>query len=250
MVAHADQSGNQKLRAYGLWTDVAAMMERGSRDAKVVADALQGIKDPNFRPAIPATGIDFTLQLREWARFFREVRKREVKLEDLRKLPVPEAAAEFGWIIPMLKGDLPSTIYGGIEKSGRMKMYKLYNDLDAEEHDRVADHPYIVRVRNREEADEELKNLSANQLKQHGISGITLAEYLQLHDFYYWKTGDHLTKDSWTLCSGSRASDGDFPSVCCHPGCGGVGVDACLPDVASGGLRSRVAVSSPLPMAV
>ncbi len=63
------------------------------------------------------------------------------------------------------------------------------------------------------EADEELKNLSADDLKEKGIEGITLRERLLLELQYVAETGKHLDLTNWTLCSGSRYSDGVVPDV-------------------------------------
>lgn len=63
------------------------------------------------------------------------------------------------------------------------------------------------------EADPELANLSANDLEEKGIEGITLREYLLLELDYFNRTGKHLDKQVITLCSGSRYSVGLVPGV-------------------------------------
>jgi len=64
------------------------------------------------------------------------------------------------------------------------------------------------------EADEEYKNMSANDLGEiKGFQGITLRERLLMEIQYFDKTGKHLDVDNITLCSGSRCSDGDVPYV-------------------------------------
>ncbi|MCX6766489.1 MAG: hypothetical protein NT170_01765 [Candidatus Moranbacteria bacterium] len=72
---------------------------------------------------------------------------------------------------------------------------------------------YAVWVRARVEADDEFKNLSANDLKKQGHKGITLEERLVLELFYFWKSGKHLDIQNVTLCAGSRYSDGNVPNV-------------------------------------
>ena len=63
---------------------------------------------------------------------------------------------------------------------------------------------------------EELKNLSANTLKDRGISGENLRERL-IHELkYHDETGMHLDIKNWTLCSGSRDADGGVPGVVWH----------------------------------
>jgi hypothetical protein len=63
------------------------------------------------------------------------------------------------------------------------------------------------------EADEEFKNMSANDLERQGIKGITLRERLLMEIEYFKETGGHLDIDNITLCSGSRNSDGSVPGV-------------------------------------
>ncbi len=63
------------------------------------------------------------------------------------------------------------------------------------------------------EADEDLKNKSANDLEQEGIAGITLRERLLYELAYFRKTGQHLDIKNVTLCAGSRYSGGDAPHV-------------------------------------
>ncbi|MBU1173475.1 MAG: hypothetical protein KKD44_28240 [Proteobacteria bacterium] len=63
------------------------------------------------------------------------------------------------------------------------------------------------------EADEDYKNMSANEIKEKGIRGITLEERLLLELQYFRETGKHLDINDWTLCAGSRYSDGCIPAV-------------------------------------
>jgi len=91
-----------------------------------------------------------------------------------------------------------------------------------------------------QEADEDLKNKSANDLKREGIAGITLRERLLYELEYFKKTGQHLDIDNITLCAGSRGSDGGVPRVGWRSGW--VGVSWCGPEGSRAGLRSRRAV--------
>lgn len=63
------------------------------------------------------------------------------------------------------------------------------------------------------EADEDLKNKSANDLEKEGIPGITLRERLLYELAYFNKTGQHLDVKNVTLCAGSRDSGGRVPRV-------------------------------------
>jgi len=104
------------------------------------------------------------------------------------------------------------------------------------------DGAYAVWVRDRVEADEENKNLSAEQVKQQGIAGITLEERLLYELKFFKETGNHLDISNWTLCSGSRVSDSDVPGVDWD---GRLWVDWYNPRDANSFLRVRSAVSLP-----
>lgn len=91
-----------------------------------------------------------------------------------------------------------------------------------------------------QEADEDLKNKSANDLEREGIAGIILRERLLYELEYFKKTGRHLDIKNVTLCSGSRDSDGRVPRV--YWGSDGLGVDWYGPDDRYVFLRSRRAV--------
>ena len=106
-----------------------------------------------------------------------------------------------------------------------------------------ANGPYAVWVRDRVEADEEHKNYSANDLKQRGVSGITLLERLLLELKYFRETGKHLDIRNITLCSGSRRSDGNVPHVYWDPDGRKLRVRWFNPGCAIGLLRAREVVS-------
>ena len=63
------------------------------------------------------------------------------------------------------------------------------------------------------EADENLKNKSADDLDRDGIKGITLRERIIMELQYFKETGKHLDIKNITLCAGSRDSDSYVPSV-------------------------------------
>ncbi len=57
------------------------------------------------------------------------------------------------------------------------------------------------------------RNLSADQLAEYKNLGITLLERLIYELLYFSETGGHLDITNWTICSGSRYSDGNVPYV-------------------------------------
>jgi len=72
---------------------------------------------------------------------------------------------------------------------------------------------YTVYFKDVQEADEENKNKSADDLKAEGHKGITLEERLALELVYFEKYGKHLDDENITLCTGSRNSGGSVPRV-------------------------------------
>lgn len=101
---------------------------------------------------------------------------------------------------------------------GLKKLFKVFlyaKDLDANvvDNNRVADKDYAILFNKNIEADEEFKNLSANQLKEKDINGITLLERLLLEILHFDATRKHLDVKNATLCSGSRDSVGHVPLV-------------------------------------
>ncbi|HTX86717.1 MAG TPA: hypothetical protein VMC41_01455 [Candidatus Nanoarchaeia archaeon] len=117
---------------------------------------------------------------------------------------VIEAMRRKGISVRTYNGDLDAVLSPGISI--------VKNDL--RKNDRWPDKAsYAVRNRDRAEADEEYKNLSADDLAMRNILGSTFLERL-LHGYrYFIKTGKHLDISNWTLCSGSRDSGGGVPGV-------------------------------------
>ena len=91
----------------------------------------------------------------------------------------------------------------------------------------------------RQEADEELKDLSANDLKEKypDKEFITLRERLLYEIEYFKRENKHLDIDYWTLCAGSRHSGGHVPDVRWYGG--GLEVSWCDPGSANGFRRAR-----------
>lgn len=120
---------------------------------------------------------------------------------DVSKLRIPEHPEGFRWPIVMPKG---LTLKKVVEKMKKHMNVHLGIDLDKVTSDRP-DNDYVVFVRDRVEADEELDGSSADDLKKRGINGITLPQRLLLEFFYWRKTGgQHLDMNKWTTCFGSR----------------------------------------------
>ena len=160
---------------------------------------------------------------------------------DFSSLRIPEKPTKGKWrLIVVAKGFTPNQVYDICAK--HFPCWRYIDNLDANvtRNDREPKETYAIWVRNRQEADEELKNLSADQLKEQKIPGITLLERL-LYELKYWdETQKHLDVQNWTLCAGSRYSVGSVPSVSWRGSRLRVRWDG--PGGRSGGLRSRAAV--------
>jgi hypothetical protein len=183
-------------------------------------------------------------QLADWRRFYVEVL--QMPSDNLPDPTLPTLVG-FGWLVVIRKGLTLNKVLETMRT--HMKVYSyIGDDLDkgVPKNDRTADRDYCVRIRTRIEADEELRMLSANQVSEGGIKGITLLERLVLELFYFWKTGSqtdlnkrHLDVENVTLCSGSRYSDGYVPRVGWHVGHGEVCIRWYYPGYSDGHIRTR-----------
>lgn len=151
--------------------------------------------------------------LADWQKFYNEVFGLK---EDFSSLTVPAHRNGFDRLIVVAEG---LSVEGAYQKCNKLYIgCKKYTDRSLDEtiptNDRVPTATYAVWIRDRVEADQELKNRSANQLKQAGVNCITLSEHL-LHELnHFWATGKHLNIENRTLCAGSRSSEGNVPLVC------------------------------------
>ena len=180
--------------------------------------------------------------LADWQNFYKEVFGVEADFSNLR---VPEHQEGFDRLIVVAQGMTPQKL---LDKCKELFPCWKYTDKNLDEiitSDRTAkDGPYAVWFRDRIEADEKLKNLSANELKKRNILGITLEERLLYELKFFRETGKHLDINNWTLCTGSRYSDGVVPCVYWGGDSDKLDVGWCGPGVACGSLRARQAVSN------
>lgn len=179
-----------------------------------------------------------------WQEFYREEEGIEV---DFRSFKIPPKPKGDWWLIIIAPGMTYNKVIEAMRK--KFKVWVYNEDLDkaidlTKEQRRTTDELYTIWVKANVEADPELKNKSANDLKD--MKTITLMERLLLEIFYFSfvSDGSHLDVDNVTLCAGSRSSDGGVPSVNFRRDDGGVSVRWMSPDNRNGSLRSRQAVSS------
>jgi len=150
-----------------------------------------------------------------WQRVYWEICGIEPRLHDIR---LPDDPGGFGWPIVATPEVPLNRFWQGLK--AKFPCQSVYGDdleaaLDWERQQRsYRDGAYCVRVHPNVEADEELKNLSANDLEERGGQYITEDERVRLEGFYWIiSSGQHLDRVNITLCVGSRSSDGDVPRV-------------------------------------
>jgi hypothetical protein len=166
----------------------------------------------------------------EWTNFYHEYLGLTVDLSKS-KVVIPVNPGGFDWINIIAKELLEASngrphgfVIEAMRKNG-IPVETYGNDLDSllspnismikndqRKNDRWPDVSYAVRNCDRVE-DEENKKFSADDLAKRNILGSTCLERL-IHGYKYRvKTGKHLDIKNWTLCSGSRYSDGSVPCV-------------------------------------
>ncbi|OGZ83261.1 MAG: hypothetical protein A2416_00380 [Candidatus Staskawiczbacteria bacterium RIFOXYC1_FULL_37_52] len=180
--------------------------------------------------------------LEDWVKFYQDVF--QLKLTFNGALIVPARKPGFDRLLVLAKGMTPQRLY---DKCDELFPSWKYTDSNLDEvikSDRTAKNGhYAVWVRNRQEADEENWNFSADQLKRLGTPEITLEEREVYELKFFKETDDHMDKSNRTLCPGSRHTLGNVPSA--DWGGGGFGVDWHSPGSHCCRLRSRSVVSLP-----
>ncbi len=183
-------------------------------------------------------------QLQAWQKRFRKAGIRR-QLSALHIPPKPEGLDRL--IVVPMELRRPSTVIKILEK--KMKVYTSTDlqNLDSRVSDIVQrpDGDYAIWARDRQEADEELADLSTEMIQN--LNTETLTERF-LHEWAYnEETSQHLDVKNITLCSGSRYAGAvgcvGVPDVYWNPGC--VKLYVCWGSLGhrNGGLRARLAVS-------
>jgi hypothetical protein len=225
----------------------------------------------------------------EWKEFYKQVLDVDV---DFSHLHIPKRSKGFnwmkhrgfGWLIVVRQGLTAQKLFDICWD--RFSCWKWTNeDLDkildqARSVRDPANGTYAVWVRNRDEADEEHKKKSADQIQKEATNTVTLEERLLLELFFHWKRtkrmrsdwlspsagererlfysyarskrketkenqhvpGEFLDIHSMTLCSGSRYSNGEVPRVY-NSRYGKFSVDSYHPRYSSDFIRAREVIA-------
>lgn len=183
--------------------------------------------------------IDVEKQVKDWEIFYQEVFGMKV---DFFELPIPKHQPGFDRLIIITESMIPERLFNKCKDLFPCWKWTDKNLNEIIESERTANNgPYAIWIRDRVEADEELKNFSANNLKKQDIQGITLEERLLYELKFFQETGKHLDVKNINLCTGSRHDDGSVPSV--HWSGDKIGVHWGYPDSRNDHLRSRSVVS-------
>lgn len=202
---------NMWKRLFGLFASIMELVVADRRYAVEVADVLQVIKDKKdfaIRLGIrKISDADTKRQLLSWQELYVEA---GIGL-DISGLVIPPHKEGFDRLIVVAQGLTPEKIFLAMKK--KMPAWKYQSNLNEVESVRKTDKTYAIWVRDRVEADEELKNKSANDLKSDGTNCITLEEHLLLEMMYFEETGKYLDIQNWTLCASSCRAVGSVPGV-------------------------------------
>ena len=207
-----------------------AQIEKG----KITKQRLQLLLRGKDEPQICVSEL-----LTDWQTFYHEIFNLTCDFSGIR---IPEHRPGFERLIVVAQGMTPEWLF---QKCKEHFPARKYTDRSLDEvitSERTAQNgTYAIWIRGRVEADEELKNLSANNLKTKGIITQTIEERLVDEIKYFRDTSKHMDVNNITLCACSRYSDGSVPGVDWSDD--EMGVDWYDPVDAHVDLRGRVVVS-------
>lgn len=219
----------------GLLKDFFRQINDGSITIGMTRDFLEHSNPFPFGFALPYFNL-----VQDWQNFWRKITGKDYDFSNIRIPAKPEGK----WRLLIIVDILLETLYAQCQK--RFQCWRwTNNNLDevVVHNERSAKTgSYAIWVKDEVEADENLRNLSANDIKSENLTTETLAERL-IHELKFFdETGNHLDIINWTLCAGSRDSEGG-PHVHWYPFCDEMRIFWCLPDRRDGYLRARQAVS-------
>ena len=228
----------------GLLKDFFRQIEDGSFTLEQMIE-LDAHCNPFAAVKIADTGVKRKFvkdQIKKWEKFY----KNHFNLDcDFSNVMIPACPGE-GWRLLIIANVSLEKIYArcgelfGVWRwtNNNLDEIVTWNERDAK------NGAYAIWVKDVQEADENLKNLSANDIKSKDITTETLAERMFHELIYFTETGKHLDITNWTLCTGSRYRDGRVPNVNWNPDDRRADVYRYDPDDALGRLRARQIVSN------
>lgn len=171
---------------------------------------ITGAKENSAKPEQKEASLEQIKK--DWQDFYKEVFGIET---DFSKIKIPEKQEGFERLIIMEKGMTAQKLFDKCKELFPVDKYDEENLDKVVTLDRSAvEKAYAIWIRERVEADEELKGFSAYSIKMDKIATETLEERLLDEIKFFKKTGGHLDSGgTWTLCSGSRIFDDNVPVV-------------------------------------
>ncbi len=180
--------------------------------------------------------------LANWRDFYKKIFDIDLDVSTIR---IPEKVNGFDRLIVIAKGIRLNQVWNMHEEleipTWKWWSGSLEKAMQATERGTVKS-SYAFWVRDGQEADEEMKNLSADMIagSEKKIDTETLLERL-VHGLKFWdETKKHLDVNNITLCASSRCADGLVSGV--RLGGGRVRVSWCSPSFRAPRLRARQAV--------
>ena len=158
--------------------------------------------------AVASSRFDIGDVLQDWKKFLTEIFGTGVNTSGI---TIPEHQPGFDRLVVVPQGMTLNEVLQACRD--RFPVWSYCDDdpdRDVTENDREPKETYAIWVRDRVEADEELRGFSVNDLQKRGIPGITLLERLLLELMFFEESGKHLDAETWTLCSGSRHTVGGY----------------------------------------
>lgn len=177
---------------------------------------------------------------KNWQDFYRDLFEINTDFSNLR---IPVHQESFDRLIIVAQGMTPERLYHKCRELflGWKTTNKSLDEVVKSERSSHKD-PYAVWFRDTINADEDLKNLSYDDLKAKNIPAITLEERLLFELKYYTETSGHLDPDTFTSCAGSRYTDGFVPNVRYRVTCVGMGIHWHETQNRFTGMRARRAI--------
>jgi hypothetical protein len=182
--------------------------------------------------------IELETPFLEWKKLWHDLHVK-INLDDL--LTAPKKPEEYSRLIVLPKEMTTGRLWNICKSLFSCWIWDRRINLDNFIHSkRTAKHGlYVVWIRGYREPDEDLKRLSADDLKERKISCVTLKERLAFGLLFFKETGEHPDdKNHMTLCADSRYVDGSVPFVY-FGGNNEVAVDCVSPIARGDGLRGR-----------
>lgn len=216
----------------GMMADLCHKLQYGNRTPKQLDLFLKG-----ENPFTTVEG-DLTELIKTWERHLK--RWYGIKFP-FSRVKIPEIKQDFNWIVPLPACLRENRIYEVLAK--HFPCWKYTNDLDRamvrDNFDREKN--LVIRIRDRQEADEEFKGLSAEDLDKKQTKTLNLRGRGIVEGWYFDLTDKHLDVENITLCAGSRDSVGHVPGADWY--FGGFRVRWYSPQSAFPDIRARAVVS-------